>query len=109
LCNYKAILNVSNDELKKKTCLQVVPVHAMSGRMACTMTAYKGVDVWRHAFLFSALAGGEQVASCLACSTPREIALLLSEYEAVWAPEQVSGEWKNSCPCWDWNPRFSSL
>jgi len=39
------------------------------------------------------LAGGERLASCLACFTPREIALLSSEYEAVWALEPVWTSW----------------
>jgi len=53
------------------------------------MKTYWGVELQRHAFLTSALEGGEWSASHPGRFIPRETALSTIDYEVGWAPESV--------------------
>jgi len=53
------------------------------------MKAYGGVEVWFHAFLISALDGGEWSASSPASLPPEKGSPVPIGQEAVWAPVPV--------------------
>jgi hypothetical protein len=64
------------------------------------MKTYKGVDVYIHIFLTSALIGGEWSDSRLGRFTPGKESLVPIVYEDGWIPEPVWKTWRseNSWP-----------
>jgi len=74
-CKHIALKTLTKGKRKR------VPVHVMK--------ATGVTNVQLHSFLTTSVDGGERSTSFLGRCTPRKGTPLLTEYEAVWAPEPV--------------------